>query len=584
MSKDTPLSGLLSRMAKFVKNSATGWSDLDRLDSARPSEGSARQALKEMIERKRHNDAARREEFSMLRKVRRSAAGGLPPLPAVEDYVSSLPYGIERPQGSHTLRHKINQLEEQMAQGWLDKGRSPAPSPSPRPAAAAPAPTPAQLAPTRPQEDSRSFANTQPLSDLAGVTDALLAIDTDTLPDNPDTLVEAILTTQGQRDQVDDYTFGLAGNFNVEVSADMAQDPELQEAAIRFANGDVGGAEESLKALLALGGSRESHTETWLCLFDLYRASAQQGRFDDLAIEFASRFGRSAPQWGMLTPDELRQMEQISAAVQNQGSARTTLAQWTSPSAISVQSMTTLAGALKRGSPPWRVDWRATKSISLDALPALTKQLTDWANKEDRIKFLGVESLLAVLADKTPTEDREVDQQWWMARLALLRLLGEMDEFDLVALNYCVTYEVSPPAWEEPRCRFTAMTPEGETVLGEMDPAAKAADTREPHQAASDMKVVDGVLKTTLRGDLLDDPAPVLAPLAEPLAKARSIEFNCRFLLRVDFSAAGMLLNWASERKNEKKPVTFSNLNRMVAVFFGVMGLNEVARVLPRKD
>ena len=83
---------------------------------------------------------------------------------------------------------------------------------------------------------------------------------------------------------------------------------------------------------------------------------AQQGRFDDLAIEFASRFGRSAPQWGMLTPDELRQMEQISAAVQNQGSARTTLAQWTSPSAISVQSMATLAGALKRGSPPWRVN------------------------------------------------------------------------------------------------------------------------------------------------------------------------------------------------------------------------------------
>ena len=47
-----------------------------------------------------------------------------------------------------------------------------------------------------------------------------------------------------------------------------------------------------------------------------------------------------------------------------------------------------------------------------------------------------MESLLAVLANQTPTEDRSVDQQWWMARLALLRLLGEMDEFDLVALNY----------------------------------------------------------------------------------------------------------------------------------------------------
>ena len=55
MSKNTSPSGLLSRMAKFVKNSATGWSDLDQLDS-RQDASDTRQALKDMIERKRRND------------------------------------------------------------------------------------------------------------------------------------------------------------------------------------------------------------------------------------------------------------------------------------------------------------------------------------------------------------------------------------------------------------------------------------------------------------------------------------------------------------------------------------------------
>ena len=44
-------------------------------------------------------------------------------------------------------------------------------------------------------------------------------------------------------------------------------------------------------------GSRTNHDETWLTLFDLYRAIGQQERFETAAIDFAGRFGRSAPQW-----------------------------------------------------------------------------------------------------------------------------------------------------------------------------------------------------------------------------------------------------------------------------------------------
>jgi ABC-type transporter Mla MlaB component len=62
------------------------------------------------------------------------------------------------------------------------------------------------------------------------------------------------------------------------------------------------------------------------------------------------------------------------------------------------------------------------------------------------------------------------------------------------------------------------------------------------------------------------------------------IEFNCRHLLRVDFGAAGDLLNWSMAQKKENRQVRFNQVNRLVAAFFGVIGLTEAARVVLRRD
>ena len=593
MSKNTSPSGLLSRMAKFVKNSATGWSDLDQLDS-RQDASDTRQALKDMIERKRRNDASRRDEFETLRKIRRgevaknkSSSSDAGP----SSYLNSAPPDAVRPHRARTLERKIDQIEEQMAQSWFKKPRSDAAAaPQPRPH---PQPSPARHPAQSPEQESPTFEPTVPMSRLPELAaerqqqqrpqqqQARPAIqEHPAVLDAPE--VAGAHTPVRKPELADDdpdaYTFGVVGDFNVEVSSEITQDAELEESAIRFANGDAAGAEESLLELTREGGSRQNHEDTWLCLFDLYRATAQQAKFEEAAIEFANRFGRSAPQWGLLTPDQLTQMTAHAHAGEN---ARATLAQWAAPATLSAQSMTALAAALKRSTPPWRIDWRSVKNIHADALPALCEQLSRWADSGDRVKFLGVEALQNVLAEKTPNEDRNTDAQWWTARLALLRLMGEMDEFDLVALNYCVTYEVSPPAWQAPRCHYTAMTPEGETVLAETDTQEKTSDTRSP---AEEARVIDGFFKTQLSGEILDDPMPLLAPVREQVAAANFIEINCRQVLRVDFAAAGMLLNWATELHAQKKKVAFTHLNRLVALFFGVVGIQEVARVAPRQD
>ena len=53
----------------------------------------------------------------------------------------------------------------------------------------------------------------------------------------------------------------------------------------------------SFYLLVAAGGLRAQHSDTWLALFDLYRATGQQSKFEALAMDYLQRFGWSAPQW-----------------------------------------------------------------------------------------------------------------------------------------------------------------------------------------------------------------------------------------------------------------------------------------------
>ena len=57
------------------------------------------------------------------------------------------------------------------------------------------------------------------------------------------------------------------------------------------------------------------------------------------------------------------------------------------------------------------------------------------------------------------------------------------------------------------------------------------------------------------------------------------INVSCQKLIRVDFIAAGDLLNWVLERRAENRRVSFVDAHRLVALFFGAMGINENASI-----
>ena len=573
-----PKSGgrFLSKVVKFITSPTTDWADLGKVGaSADASESSA--ALREMIERKRRNDFVRNREFDMLRKARRrqlagGGDGGLSPTSFVSSVESAHSHEPER-----TLE-KIDRIEEQMVGAWLG---------------------PAQ--PGSAEDAQRAYDKTRPVKlgemgelDPATVRGSRFGATAVEVPLSGAAAsvprAEPEPLPHGEPAGADPWVDPVAPAPLPDEVEPVAVSPEVEEVAIRFANGDATGAEASLLELLGEGGSHSHDLETWLTLFDLYRAAGEPDKFDGAAIAFVGRFGRSAPQWELAVSPGSDAMPIAPLPAQASGAdGATKPAHWTAPSVLGSQSIATLTASLARQAPPWRLDWRRVKTIDLPALPLLLEQLQQWAQTPVRLRFLGAEHLLAVIAEQTPPEQRTVDRQWWAARLALLRVMDEPDEFELVALNYCVTYEMSPPAWEEPRCDFAPMTESGHTLPPPQDGEASAHELHSelPHSGMAALGAAAPgaaeIARLTLDGEILGDAAHALQPLSVT-ARTHRVEFNCRHLQRVDFGAAGDLLNWAVQQQGEGRQVVFRHVNRLVAAFFGVIGIADSARVLRRID
>jgi ABC-type transporter Mla MlaB component len=365
---------------------------------------------------------------------------------------------------------------------------------------------------------------------------------------------------------------------------EFAHDPELEEAAIRFANGDDAGAEAGLLDVLAPQGQRISHDETWLTLFDLYRATGQLDRYETAAIDFASRFGRSAPQWVSL-PDAVSRMHAPAAAAPPPSQQ---IADWTSPASFGTQTLAALNAALAKAPQPWRLNWNKLNTVEDAALEGLCRLFTQWTTQAVQLRFIGAGNLDHVLKNATPSGDKSTNPAWWKLRMELLRVTHQPDEFELVALDYCVTYEVSPPSWEGAHTEYKPLQNDGSYISGH----TIIGDAFHDSMATGSMTIVgdsqvpqmSNISTVELAGQILGDAAESLATLDAKMAGADVMIISCERLLRIDFAAAGTLLNWVSSRQAEGRQVQFVNVHRLVAAFFNVIGISEHARVIARTD
>jgi len=180
-----------------------------------------------------------------------------------------------------------------------------------------------------------------------------------------------------------------------------------------------------------------------------------------------------------------------------------------------------------------------------------------------------------VLSEAAPVGVRDADPGYWMARLEALRLTNRPDQFDEVAIDYCVTFEVSPPSWEASRCVARVGSSSANTRSASLSVVGDAVTTIQggDHQRGVAITTLD------LSGQLSGDLALVLKTLDAKLGGAQVVRISCALLIRVDFIAAGDLLNWIIARKGEGRHISFIEVHRLVAAMFGAMGIGEHAPV-----
>lgn len=596
MSKeDTTSGGLLSKMVRFVRNPTVNWSDLGAIEADRESQYS-KQMLKEMIERKRRNDFVRRREFDQLRKLRQREALHGQRAEDVTARTSFFQTSMTSPDDRAVTLKKIDEIEAQMSQQWW-RGKTPgdAPVATAVPAAPAVAPTPQRPLEQRPASDGAgaplASPGAQPSPAAAAMAAALASsglVGDPALAFAP-TAPLSLPPTLDKAPAVEPMFPDAGPLVPPPLAADAPQapsepekfvhEPDLEEAAIRFANGDYAGAESGLQEVLAQhqhGDPQQQH-DIWMTLFDLYRATGQQEPFDALAIDYAARFGRSAPLWFSL-PEQLG-LKAVAPEASAPAIPQRELS-WSAPPTIAQQSVAALQASLKRFTPPWTLNWTRLTDIELPAVTALAELFEGCAEQDVQIHFVGVAALHAVMQAHTQSGDRSADPQWWRLRMAALRLMGLPDEFELVALDYCVTYEVSPPSWAAPRCGYSG---------DDGAPAAAAPDAPDSALymsgfALSQPGAVDEGPAAQLEGHIEGDATPVLEPLESQVRPGVPLIVACDRLIRIDFAAVGSVLNWAATQQAQGHVVQFTNLHRLVAVFFNVIGVNEHAWVVPRKN
>ena len=563
MATDKPRSaGLLSKMARLVRRP-----DAPPAQEAAPAPGDAgdfdaslnKQALRELIEQRRHNDFVRRREFAQLRRLR---AGGAVPA-ATDSRGSSLApqtrnsaYFIGEADSrladdrAGTLR-KIDEIEAQMSQQWW-KLQQPGPA---APDSAAP--------PSRPGPDAASGA-----PGGAGTAEA---------HDNPFASTDIVGATQ-----MSDMAPTLPGGpWVADDIPGFAHLPALDEAAIAFAQADYASAEAELRALAgadtpeADGAGADGATRdiAWQALFDFYRAVAHHDRFEAAALDYARRFERSPPSWGVegWMPDLLGPLDALAGGTRN-ARAGEEVFRWASPATLDAVAVAGLRAAFDDLAPPVErhLDWSALEALADDAAEPLGALVAAWILQPLALRFAGAARLTACLDDRTPSNDASVPLRWWQLRMDMLRLMQRPDAFDLIALDYCITYEVSPPSWQSARCDYRDLQ------SGDAGAPADTASTM-PSTLSGNMDA-DPVLE--LAGTITGDAADTIARLDAAAARSpRLLTVHCDRLLRADFAAAGALLNWAAAQQSAGRIVRFHNLHRLVASFFHVLGMGEHALV-----
>ncbi|HEU4621608.1 MAG TPA: STAS domain-containing protein, partial [Burkholderiaceae bacterium] len=350
-------------------------------------------------------------------------------------------------------------------------------------------------------------------------------------------------------------TSGLLGNTHDMGAIDVVEaspglSPEVEEAAVLYANGQSG---ECIKAVKDAIAADSGHLEAWLLLFELHQQSGNFREFEALAVDYSVRFESSPPPWRDTQPAK------PAPVVKTPEAPVVSL-----PRLLDAQVSKEIEQFRRHAKlDRVRIAFDAVREADAQGAHLVREWLRDLSKSRQQVVLSGLEVAVACLRNVLNAGERTHPESVWLLAMELLRMLRREKDYDDLSVDYTITFEVSPPQYEAPPAQVS--------VGAEVDKAAS-----DKSAATSSAQALSGVIT----GKALD----AITKLDAWAATSEQLDIDCSQLSRVDFAAAGSLLNWLMAAQARGRQCTFRNVNPLVAALFGMMGVGNVAEIIRRKN
>ena len=335
-----------------------------------------------------------------------------------------------------------------------------------------------------------------------------------------------------------DFTESSVMAINVEHGGDPLQ-ADIEQVVVMFANSQDSAARALLEMLIRAYPSAEGR-RFWALLFDLLQVTGDRAAFEKLGSEFTEVCETSPPTW---LPE--------AAVVPGVAVGSKHFVLQGVLTAEGAQPVAELARLLHQKQP---VSVDCGKLIGCD--DEVAGELAELLGRARRnrlpVTLENIDGLLGRLSERLVVGEAS-HAPAWLLLLELLQRHATQEVFEERAVDYAVTFELSPPSWEP------------------LSAAVKLSVSAV--RARDDAFYFSGEIKSSRFDELVE----VCKKHDQPILDFSGVR-------RMDFFSAGQLVNRLGPYKNAGREIVIRSPNHLVAELMAVVGLNKQARIIVPKS
>jgi ABC-type transporter Mla MlaB component len=314
----------------------------------------------------------------------------------------------------------------------------------------------------------------------------------------------------------------------------------LENAALLYASGQAQQARQALELGVANDNDARVSPLAWLALFDLLQRAGDRAAFDQLALQYVVAFERSAPAW-----DEGQAQQRPGARPTAGGYFALTgkLSQANTPQVNNMLSATQKQSQV-------RLDLGSLSGADDVGARLLADALAQLRKRQYALVLQHPEKIRRSL-ETAVKQGRDAGEGYWHLLLELLQWQNDRQTFEDRAIDFAVSFELSPPSWEPPP------SPPAEPAAPDVPTAVTAAPE---------------VL--CWQGTMLGPTDPQLAKFAEFREGRSTLPIDLSAVERIDFVCAGALFNAIVRAEGQRKTVQIAGASPIIRALLLLIGIS----------